>query len=122
MDLEQLILQYEKDFFKKDFCNEKHNLDHRIHDEFMEFGQSGCVYYKDSIIDYLLNLPSDKDIDIASYTLKKMREDIVILHYISIDRGVETQAVRTSIWMKDDSDWKLYFHQGTPSTINTLIE
>ena len=120
MNLEQLILMYEKDFFKRSFCNEKHNLDHRIHDEFMEFGQSGCVYYKDSIIDYLINLTSDRDIEIKNFALKKIKEDIVIVHYISLDRGSETSAVRTSIWMKVDYDWKLYFHQGTPTEINTL--
>ena len=121
MNLKQLILQYEKDFFKKGFCNKRYNLELRIHDEFMEFGQSGCVYYKDSIIDYLINLPTDKDIEIRNFDLKQIKEDIAIVHYISLDRDSDTSAVRTSIWMKVDCDWKLYFHQGTLAEISTLV-
>ena len=51
----------------------------------------------------------------------KIKEDIVIVHYISLDRDSDTSAVRTSIWMKVDCDWKMYFHQGTPTDINILL-
>ena len=56
-----------------------------------------------------------------NFTLKQIKEDIVIVHYISLDRDSGTSAVRTSIWIKVDCDWKMYFHQGTPTEINTLL-
>ena len=121
MDLEQTILKYEIDFLKRDFCKDRYNLEHRIHDEFIEFGQSGCVYDKETIIQYLINLPEDRDIEIFDFVLIQIKEDIVVVHYISTDRKVETKALRNSIWMKKDSNWELYFHQGTP-TINSTFK
>ena len=35
MKLEQQILKYENDFFKKEFCDNIQNLNNRIHDELL---------------------------------------------------------------------------------------
>lgn len=120
MIIEQLILGYEMDFFKKEFCDNMQNLNNRIHDEFIEFGKSGQVFDKDSIINYLNNLDSDRDIDIQSFVLKDLKDDILVANYISNEKETGTKALRTSIWIKEHSDWKLYFHQGTITESNTF--
>ncbi|MGN9166363.1 nuclear transport factor 2 family protein [Tissierellaceae bacterium HCP3S3_D8] len=113
MSLEQQILKYENEFFIKRFCDDIQNLNDRIHDEFIEFGKSGQVFDKDSIVKYLNNLDTDRDIEILSFKIKNIKEDLIIANYISYEKEIEIKALRTSIWKKELSDWKLYFHQGT---------
>lgn len=121
MNIEQRILKYENDFFVKKFCEEIENLHDRIHDEFIEFGKSGQVFDKSSVIAYLNNLDADRKIDIHSFKIKIIKKDLILANYISYDKEIEVKALRTSIWIKESSDWKLYFHQGT-ATKMTLIE
>lgn len=113
MSLEQQILKYENEFFIKRFCDDIQNLNDRIHDEFIEFGKSGQVFDKDSIVEYLNNLDTDRDIEILSFKIKNIKEDLIIANYVSYEKEIEIKALRTSIWKKESSDWKLYFHQGT---------
>jgi hypothetical protein len=121
MDLKQEILKYESDFFIKRFCDSIQNLEDRIHDEFIEFGKSGHIFDKRSIVEYLSNLEADRDIDILSFEIKNISENLLIANYISYEKGIKTKALRTSIWKKEYSDWKLYFHQGTETELDSLL-
>ena len=120
MKLEQQILKYENDLFIKTFCDDIQNLNNRIHDEFIEFGKLGQVFDKNSIIEYLNNLDTDRDIEILSFQTKNIKEDLIIVNYISYEKEIKIKALRTSIWKKECSDWKLYFHQGTITKIDTI--
>ena len=120
MSLKHQILEYEMDFFNKKLCGDIENLNNRIHHEFKEFGKSGQVFDKDSIIKHLNNLDIDKNIEIISFEINKVMEDIIIAHYISYEKDIEIKALRNSIWKKESSNWKLYFHQGTRTEIDKL--
>ena len=120
MIIEKIILGYEMDFFRKVFCDNIQNLEDRIHDEFMEIGKSGQVFDKNSIINYLSHLATDRDIEIQEFVLKYLRDDILVANYISNEKETDALALRTSIWVKEHSDWKLYFHQGTVTDLNTF--
>ncbi len=111
--LEEIILDYENDFFRKDFCDNYRNLDKRIHDEFFEIGKSGQVFYKDKIIDYLNNLDSDRDIRIIDFKTKDLKNGLLMANYIADEKELGINTLRTSIWVIEDGDWKLLFHQGT---------
>lgn len=120
MRLEQRILEYENDFFNKEFCDNLQKLNNRIHDEFIEFGKSGQVFDKSSIIKYLNNLYSDRDIEIQDFEIKNLKDDLIIVNYISNEKEEGIKALRTSIWVKEYTDWKLYFHQGTVTKSDTI--
>ncbi|MBW4827786.1 MAG: DUF4440 domain-containing protein [Clostridiaceae bacterium] len=120
MTIEQLILKYEMDFFRKEFCDNIQNLKNRIHDEFIEFGKSGQVFDNNSIIKYLNHLDSDRDIEIQHFEIKDLKDDLIVANYVSneIEEGIK--ALRTSIWVKEYTNWKLYFHQGTVTESDTF--
>ena len=120
MSIEQIILKYENDFFSKEFCEKIQNLDSRIHDGFVEFGKSGIMFDKGSIIDYLSHLVTDRKIVILDFRIKYLKDDIVMANYITYEKEISTKALRTSIWINDDCDWKLIFHQGTTTEINSF--
>jgi len=112
--IKEMILQYEKDFFNLEFCSNRLNLENRLSKDFVEYGKSGCVYDRESTITALLDLSENRWIDITQFELTSLSENILLVNYISYDRSVNSHALRTSIWKKEDNAWKLYFHQGTP--------
>lgn len=120
MKLEQQILEYENDFFSKKFCENIKNLNNRIHDDFIEFGKSGKVFDKDSIVQYLNNLETDRDIEIYSFEIKIVKEGFLVANYISDEKEIDKRALRTSIWINENENWKLYFHQGTITEAKTI--
>ncbi len=81
----------------------------------MEIGQSGVVYNKESIIDYLSNLDGDRSIEILDFKIKQIKDDLVVANYLSKDKTDNSKALRTSIWTKERTEWSLFFHQGTPA-------
>jgi hypothetical protein len=60
-----------------------------------------------------MGLSEDKKFDIMQFQLDKLSENVILAHYISHDKDDNSYALRTSIWKKEDKEWKLYFHQGT---------
>ena len=59
------------------------------------------------------HLDSDRDIEIQHFIIKSLKDDLIIAHYLSNEKEVSIKALRTSIWVKECTGWKLYFHQGT---------
>lgn len=109
-----LLLEYEYDFFSSKFCSDIANLEKRIHLDFVEYGRSGNVHTRKEIIEFLLNMKSDRDIDIIKFSKTELCENVSVLHYISYEKLSDRYTRRTSIWKKEDNDWMLFFHQGTP--------
>lgn len=114
--MKDLILQYEKDFFNAQFCQNKANLENRLSKDFLEYGKSGKVYNREFSMDELMSLSTDRQIEIANFEITELTEDILIAHYVSCNKNQKSCALRTSIWRIEDGSWKLYFHQGTPYT------
>ena len=54
--LDDTILQYEKDFFSLNFCSSRVNLENRLTADFIEYGSSGAIYNRESIINALVSL------------------------------------------------------------------
>jgi len=85
-------------------------LDEIIEDEFLEFGSSGTIWSKQSIIEGLINAPPKKT-TVSNFKLNRLSDDTALLTYKSHHDG--TDALRSSIWKLFGDDWKIIFHQGT---------
>ena len=112
--MKETILQYEKDFFSAEFCKDIYRLENRLSTDFVEYGKSGDMYDRNTVIEALLNLTRDRDIEIHNFTIKPLHQDILLVHYLSYEKGTNQRALRTSIWKNEDNLWKMLFHQGTP--------
>lgn len=111
--MKNMILQYEKYFFRADFCQNKLNLENRLSDKFCEYSCSGNIHNKHSMINELKNISEDRPIEIFDFELRVLCEDNLLVHYKSYDKVTNTSALRTSIWKKENNLWKIFFHQGT---------
>ena len=113
MDLEQLILQYEKDFFCRDFCCKIQNLKKRLDDHFQEIGSSGKKIGRQEVIDSLSHKLSDRAIVIEEFQIEILSETAVLAKYIAVFTEQNQKSFRSSIWVKRGNDWRMLYHQGT---------
>ncbi|WP_047249563.1 DUF4440 domain-containing protein [Chromobacterium subtsugae] len=88
---------------------------------FREIGRSGRQYDKPTIMAALLreNPGASTTVHSSEYRLTLLAEDIALLTYHSAHAGpdgaLSEHTLRSSIWKRVDSAWRLAFHQGTPA-------
>jgi hypothetical protein len=91
-------------------------------DEFIEFGSSGAVYNKQTMIDALSTEHLDENQPVRSahdFWVQKLSDSVVHVTYRTLRKFPETgsqhSALRSSIWKFIDGRWQMLFHQGTPT-------
>lgn len=89
-------------------------------DDFIEFGSSGRVYDKASIIKALAEESTAEAAlvpDVHDFVAREISSDLVLVTYRSSRHLPEGTAARTtlrsSIWKLIDGRWQMLFHQGT---------
>jgi len=85
---------------------------------FREFGSSGAIYDRLSIISLLLNEHSDEhDTDMLDKVAMPISDTVVLLTYQAVKRdrrGEEiSRSLRSSLWRRSNGNWTILFHQGT---------
>jgi len=81
-----------------------------LDEDFREFGASGTVYDRASMLQALADDPGfDGTRTISGFSAIRLAENIALVTY----RIAETGTLRSSIWRDSGSGWKLVFHQGT---------
>ena len=87
-------------------------------DDFVEFGSSGRVWERDSILQ-LLATETYEAPAVEDFACRLLGEDIALTTYRSVRmKATAKRAVtlRSSIWKRKSGSWKMCFHQGTPSS------
>jgi hypothetical protein len=90
-----------------------------LHPEFCEFGASGRRWSQADMITALAagqpgaGQPGGEEplITATEITATRLADDVIHLTYLS-QRG-ERRARRSSIWLRTQDGWRVYFHQGT---------
>ncbi|MFD7680830.1 DUF4440 domain-containing protein [Streptomyces sp. NPDC059759] len=84
-----------------------------LHPDFYEFGSSGHIWDRASII---AALAAETETGGHSTTSRmkgvQLAEDLVHLTFDTDNNG--RRAHRSSLWRRSGDGWLLYFHQGTP--------
>jgi hypothetical protein len=85
-----------------------HALDRLVADQFVEFGSSGCVYSKQDVINQALAKPN-VTVKITDFRVSVLSLDVALATYRT------GASLRSSIWRREGSSWRIVFHQGTPT-------
>lgn len=115
-NIKELIYKLETDLLKPEIRASIEKLNELIADDFIEYGSSGLIYNKENILERLPqgNSPAYFLYDFEVFVLS---EDIVQTRF-KTDRtnldNTKTTSLRTSLWKKDNGNWQIFFHQGTP--------
>ncbi|MBB5019312.1 hypothetical protein HNQ59_002610 [Chitinivorax tropicus] len=91
----------------------------RLHEQFREFGRSGAVYNRLSILAQVANADVQPTIWAQDFALETLSDDLALLTYRSahIDQNgqLHRHTNRSSLWQWTDDGWQMRFHQGTPT-------
>ena len=80
-------------------------------DDFVEFGSSGRVYQKQMLIEMMAK-EQHAPVLIRDFAVRRLGAETALVTYRSVGQSGQ-EARRSSVWTRDDSEWKLAFHQGT---------
>jgi hypothetical protein len=81
-----------------------------LHEDFREFGASGRVWDRGSIVPAVAADPGVA-VTVGDVTAVRLGPDVVLLTYwVTRPSG---RSLRSSVWRRDAGGWQLYFHQGT---------
>ena len=107
------VIQLEKSLLEPANRTDLVTLQKLLHDEFVEFGSSGCIYNKQDILNLLPHeQPRMLKIESTSINTKKLSDSCILLTYKLICDN-KLYSTRSSIWINNSCQWQLFFHQGT---------
>lgn len=110
--LKEILLELEYKLLGPQVRGTKEELEYLLAPGMCEIGRSGEFYDRDLIVTSLLEDPSmEGPMTIEDFELRHVSGDIALVTY----RIIENKSLRSSLWKKYDEDWKMVFHQGTPS-------
>lgn len=87
-----------------------------LHPEFLEIGRSGRVYDLAATLAAPAE-PFETDLPLPGFTAVEVTAGVVLVNYVSRVRRAGAEGLRArrgSLWLRDESGWRLRFHQGTP--------
>jgi hypothetical protein len=76
-------------------------------DDFVEFGRSGKVWDKCSIMESMQREKVDQKVTVKEFAARELAPDVVLVTYKT------ASALRSSIWKRLGGKWQMIFHQGT---------
>ncbi|MDD3364146.1 MAG: DUF4440 domain-containing protein [Syntrophomonas sp.] len=117
-ELNEQFLLLEEKLLQPDIRKSVKDLNVIIADAFIELGSSGCTYNKQQIIDVLPTLPIVK-MTIMDFEAKLLSTGVVLTIYRVAKHSQHNEPIdyslRSSIWILQEDEWRIVFHQGTPS-------
>jgi len=105
------FFELETSLHKKQVRNSAESTSALLADGFVEFGSSGRVWNKSSIIESMRREMEDQQVTVEDFAARELAPDVVLVTYISKkDVG---STLRSSIWKRYEGKWQMIFHQGT---------
>ncbi len=113
----QELLQLEQEMHLAETRSNRVRMDQLLHPEFMEIGRSGKLYSRDDILDEFQSEAPLPAIGVSNVQLQALGKDHQLLNYLSWHEDPEPHrfTLRSSIWEQHCGEWRLRFHQGTPT-------
>lgn len=82
-----------------------------LHEDFTEVGSTGRVYDKRTLID-MLEGEEHAEVVIREFAVRELSAETALVTYRSVGQGGQ-EARRSSVWILEDGEWRMAFHQGT---------
>jgi hypothetical protein len=111
------FLALETALHKKHIRNSPSAVSELLADGFIEFGSSGRIFNKSTIIDVLKTEVVDQQVLVEDFAVQELAATVVLVKYVAVrPSGYQEPAIRalrSSIWQLIDERWQMVFHQGT---------
>jgi hypothetical protein len=110
-ELKTLLLTLELQLIDPDFRKDRERVSALLADDFFEFGSSGRVWSKASILDLLATEPGQPAPVVEEFEIRRIAAEAVLVTYRTV--RPEQVTLRSSVWMLQGGAWQVVFHQGT---------
>lgn len=113
-DLAKHLRQLEEDLLRSEVRRDSIRVSALLADEFREFGASGRVYDRSSVLSELAS-ESPADLSLTDFVCQQPAPGVALVTYRSTraDAAGTRNSMRSSLWVLRDGCWKILFHQGT---------
>ncbi|MHA6287135.1 nuclear transport factor 2 family protein [Maricaulis sp. CAU 1757] len=114
-EIDRILFERETALHKFEVRSSAQEINKYLSDSFIEFGSSGTVFTKASIIEALAEEEEDLSVKVENFETRILCDDTVLVTYkstITVD-GQVLSSLRSSIWMLEGDEWMMAFHQGT---------
>ena len=116
-DLDQHLIDLETELLGAETRHNRARLEELLADDFREFGASGKIWDRPSVIAGLLSEPAApaSSLTATDFAVRHLSGDSALVTYAVSSQG-ETgprHTLRSSIWLRFGDRWQMVFHQGT---------
>ena len=108
------LLDLERALMQPDVRRSAERLHALIRDDFFEIGASGRTYTRAELTALLAIEPGGPAAAISDFKVQHLSPDIALVTYRTDLNGIA--RLRSSIWRREKSAWRMQFHQGTPTS------
>jgi hypothetical protein len=110
-DLDRHLNELELRIMRPAARSSRQELEELIVEDFVEFGSSGAVYDRATVVSALV-LEQPVAWAISDFKVKLLSPDVALVTYVATMAG-RGSSLRCSIWKRSDGRWRMAFHQGT---------
>ncbi len=113
----QHLIHLEESLWKENTRFDTAYMENILHPEFFEFGRSGRTYERSMSI-YVPRESINAVFPLRNLQIHLINDDTALIVYQSQVQYEEFEiGNRSSLWVRVGTEWKLRFHQGTPTTL-----
>jgi hypothetical protein len=114
--LTEHLRQLEEQLLRREVRREPQRVADLLADDFREFGSSGRVFDKTSVLKELAT-EQEATLALSDFACERLSPEIALVTYRSqrTDASGIRNALRSSVWVLRDGRWQMLFHQGTPA-------
>ena len=104
----KVLESQERELVSPDSRKNRSRIAELLADNFEEYGSSGKVFLKS---DVLASLGSSVNYSLTDFSFRDIAKGITLVKYRSQTEG--QVALRSSIWVQSEGNWRLLHHQAT---------
>lgn len=93
--------------------SDRRRVEALLHPEYTEIGASGKLWSRARMLASVEPLTNRTTLEVIG--TDRLADDVILLRWRSRGRGAI--ALRSSVWVRTPSGWRLRFHQGTPADL-----
>lgn len=114
LEITKQLQQLEEELLRADVRHDPRRLSALIAEDFREFGTSGRVFDKASILAELAK-EDTAELSLTGFACQQISPDAALVTYRSqrTDAIGTRHALRSSLWIYRNQRWQIVFHQGT---------
>jgi hypothetical protein len=113
--LHEYLFQQERKILIPSFRKDLVALNFLLSSDYYEIGASGRSYNKKEVLEILLN-EDPSEIITTEFRATELSEKAILITYRTkrtLNDGISTEALRSSIWKLNENQWQIVFHQAT---------